>query len=380
MYFRMSDIAVYHPILDTRGGGEAVCLRTIEAIQDDHDVTIYSLNSPNLDKLNEYFNTSVESVELRSLGIQGELIKAGGNLIYDLTSRPTRRLQGALSYPYVDNRDHDLVFSTYNEFGFESPAVQYIDFPNFGPNFESEPEGVVERIYGNVCNMVYQGSDKDVQNSKLLVNSGWSADIVENVYGVRPEIVYPPVDTSVFNPRPWDERENGFVSIGRADPVKRPLKMMRIIEQLVNRGHDVHLHWIGSVGDTAYGEKVRKYAAEIDEVTLEERVPFAQLTEMVSTHKYGLHGRVNEHFGIAVAEILAGGALPFVHNSGGPREIVGEMDDVLYQDVDEAVSKIVEVMEGSNGNKILRDLPDAEEMFGLKRFRRNIKASISDKI
>jgi glycosyltransferase involved in cell wall biosynthesis len=101
---------------------------------------------------------------------------------------------------------------------------------------------------------------------------------------------------------------------------------------------------------------------------------------MVSTHKYGLHGRVNEHFGIAVAETLAGGALPFVHKSGGPREIVGEDDRVLYQDIGEAVSKVDEVLTESDGDEILEDLPDAEEKFGLKRFRRDIRGAVEDVI
>lgn len=376
----MADIAVYHPYLDTRGGGEAICMRTLEALQDDHRLTLYSFNDPDFGMLNDYFNTTVTSIKYQSLGQRGEMLRRGGELIQRLTHQPTRRLQAALSCSYVDHQDHDLVISTYNEFGFESPAVLYIDFPNFGPQFESEPESTVERIYGTICNVAHRGTKEQIQNSTLLTNSEWSANIIENIYDARPEVIYPPIDTSVFNPQPWEDRKDGFVSIGRADPVKRPLKVMNIIDEITKRGHDIHLHWVGAVGDDTYGQKVRRRAAKTEAVTLEGKVPFEKLAELVSTHKYGLHGRINEHFGMAVAELLAGGTIPFVHDSGGQREIVGGSEQVVYSDVEDAVFKIESVLENTDGRHIRNSLPDPEAMFGLERFRHNIRAVVSQAV
>lgn len=373
----MADIAVYHPYLDTRGGGEACCMRTLEALQNGHDLTVYSLNNPDWSTLNNQFNTTVNNVEHQMLGIRGEALRRGGELLQQLTNQPTRRLQAALSYSYVDHQDHDLIISTYNEFGFQSPSVLYIDFPNFGPQFESEPESTIERLYGTICNIAHRGTKEQIRNSTLVANSEWSADIVEEIYKTQPQVIYPPVNTSEFDPLPWKDREDGFISIGRADPVKRPLNVMKIIEKLTERGHDVHLHWIGAVGDDAYGRRVRQRASQIEGVTLEGRVPFKKLANMVSTHKYGLHGRINEHFGIAVAELLSGGALPFVHDSGGQREIVGRSERVVYSDVQDAVVTIESVLEREDGHNIRDNLPDPEAMFGLERFQRDIRAVIS---
>lgn len=374
----MADVAIYHPYLDTRGGGEACCMRFLEALQDEHELTLYSLNNPNLDILNEQFNTAVDRIELRSLGAHGRALYRGGELVHQLTNQPTRRLQAALSYSYVDRQDHDLVISTYNEFGFESQALLYIDFPNFGPQFQSRPESAIQRIYGTVCNISHRGTKEQIRSSTLLTNSEWSADAIENVYDTRPQVVYPPVDTSGFNPQSWSEREDGFISIGRADRIKRPLKVMEIFEELTQRGHDLHLHWFGTVGDGAYGRRVRQRAAEIEEVTLEGKVPFERVAEMASTHKYGLHGCPDEHFGIAVAELLAGGALPFVPDGGGQREIVGRSERVVYRDVEDAVSKIEAVLANANGREIREGLPDVEATFGLERFRRQIRAAVSE--
>lgn len=373
----MADIAVYHPYLDTRGGGEACCMRTLEALQNGHDLTVYSLNNPDWSTLNNQFNTTVNNVEHQMLGIRGEALRRGGELLQQLTNQPTRRLQAALSYSYVDHQDHDLIISTYNEFGFQSPSVLYIHFPHFGPQFKSEPESTIERLYGTICNIAHRGTKEQIRNSTLVANSEWSADIVEEIYKTQPQVIYPPVNTSEFDPLPWKDREDGFISIGRADPVKRPLNVMKIIEKLTERGHDVHLHWIGAVGDDAYGRRVRQRASQIEGVTLEGRVPFKKLANMVSTHKYGLHGRINEHFGIAVAELLSGGALPFVHDSGGQREIVGRSERVVYSDVQDAVVTIESVLEREDGHNIRDNLPDPEAMFGLERFQRDIRAVIS---
>lgn len=376
----MADIAVYHPYLDARGGGEAICMRTLEALQNEHELSVYSLNDPDFDVLNDQFNTKVAHVEKRSFGNRGQAIRHGGELVRRITNRPTRRLQAALSYSYVDRQNHDLIVSTYNEYGFESPSLLYIDFPNFGPQFESEPESAIESIYGTICNVAHRGTKEQVRESTLLANSEWSANIVEKVYDVRPQVLYPPVDTSGFDPRSWEKREDGFISIGRADPVKRPLKVIDIFERVRQRGHDVHLHWLGAVGDGEYGRKVQRRAAETEAVTLEGRVPFEDLAEMVSTHKYGLHGRINEHFGIAVAELLAGGTIPFVHDSGGQREIVGWSERVVYQNVQDAVSKIESILEDPDGRRIRDRLPNAKATFGLERFRRDIRAVVAQAV
>ena len=42
-----------------------------------------------------------------------------------------------------------------------------------------------------------------------------------------------------------------------------------------------------------------------------------ELLQLASRQRYGLHAMQDEHFGIAVGDMLRAGCLPFVHNSGG---------------------------------------------------------------
>jgi glycosyltransferase involved in cell wall biosynthesis len=52
---------------------------------------------------------------------------------------------------------------------------------------------------------------------------------------------------------------------------------------------------------------------------------------------------VDEHFGMAVAEMARAGCITFAHASGGPREIL-EDARLLYDDADDAVAKILAVL------------------------------------
>jgi glycosyltransferase involved in cell wall biosynthesis len=45
---------------------------------------------------------------------------------------------------------------------------------------------------------------------------------------------------------------------------------------------------------------------------------------------------LDEHFGIAIAEMMTAGCIVFSHNSGGPPEILND-DRQLYDDVEEGV-------------------------------------------
>ena len=64
----MAEIGVVHMDLMSKGGGEAVSMNVLEALQDEHDVTLLTLTEPDLDELNAYFNTAVESVTVRQAG------------------------------------------------------------------------------------------------------------------------------------------------------------------------------------------------------------------------------------------------------------------------------------------------------------------------
>ena len=177
----------------------------------------------------------------------------------------------------------------------------------------------------------------------------------------------PPIDTSNLSADiPWEKREDGFVFVGRIHPCKRIDELIEMLEQVRNNGHDIHFHVIGPRDEDVpqYYEKIESLSAKHDFVTLEGPIYGESLNKMLQQHKYGINGAPGEQFGMAVAEMVHAGMIPFVPNSGGQREIVGEESRVMFNLSDEAVEKISTILSDSNINNIKESFPDIEEEYG----------------
>ena len=75
-----------------------------------------------------------------------------------------------------------------------------------------------------------------------------------------------------------------------------------------------------------------------DWVFLEGGVHGPQKRELIAGHRLGVHGRKNEAFGSAVAEMVEAGCIPLAPDAGGQTEIAGISDLIDTTDV-EAVDK-----------------------------------------
>jgi hypothetical protein len=90
-------------------------------------------------------------------------------------------------------------------------------------------------------------------------------------------------------------------------------------------------------------------------VRIHENLSRADLIALMSQCRYGIHALIDEHFGIAPAEMARAGCIPFVHNSGGQVEIVGRDERLCYTTTTEAAAKFVSVMRNQAWQQELRD-------------------------
>ncbi|EMA47330.1 group 1 glycosyl transferase [Halococcus saccharolyticus DSM 5350] len=347
----------------------------LEALQDHYDVTLLSLTNPDISGLNSYYNTAVseQKIEIQQIGWMTPAL-------YKSTKR-FHLMKNALVSRLVAQRsdEFDLIFCTYNELSLSGRSLQYIHMPHFRRWAKNENTDSSSGIYDEISKLIEGFDMKMIGSSRLLANSAWTAGVTEETYGTRPEVVYPPVDTTEFVNTPWTERENGFVTIGRLVPYKNVLRSINITKRLRDRGHDTHIHVIGPSLDSSYAERIKTVARDHDFVRLEGEISRTKLVELVSTHRYGIHGTDHEHFGMAVAELAAGGTIPFVPNGGGQREIVHERAELLYETADEAVGKIDRVLSNPKlQTGLSRQLNDIEERFGRDRFRKEIRKLVEE--
>jgi glycosyltransferase involved in cell wall biosynthesis len=375
----MARIAVAHADLMAKGGSESVCTNALEALQGVHEVTLLTLTSPDLNELNRYFRTEVRDVDVRRPGWTTHLLRR--------VDASQDILRNALLNRFVaECRDEfDLVVSTDDELSVRGPLVQYVHAPRFARLAVSKRVGE-DRFRDHVYDRLtwkYGGYDPEqVRSSTLLANSEWVADVVQDAYDERPTVVHPPVDTRGFEAEstPWIDREPGFVAVGRLAPEKNVLRNVEIVDRVRDRGHDVHLHLVGPEADGEYAREVEAAAADREHVHLDGEVSREKLVELVSTHRYGLHAARYDGFSTAVAELVAGGTVPFVPARGSQRDVVGS-DDLTYDTAEEAAEKIDRVLSSPDRARNLhRTIPEVEDRFGRRRFHRMMREVVAEEL
>lgn len=358
----------------TRGGGaEQVCVHVLAALSEEYDVTLVTLRPPDLAALADYYDVPLDPgrVRVRRLGrVPPRALETLGDPLFTLKQALFARLLRGVADEY------DLVVSAEGELPLPERGVQYVHDPLFAHWLDPDRDpGPVDRVYDALTRRLAGFDPEAVTRHALLTNTAWTADRFEAVYGARPTVCHPPVDVAEFEPRPWDERENGFVVLGRVDPSKRVLECVETVRRLRERGHDVHVHVVGppSPSHPGYVERVRE-ASEASFVHYEGALDRDALVELLSTHRYGLHGRTDETFGIVVAEFAAAGALPFVPAGGGQVEIVRDHPDLVYEGVDDAVRTIDRVLSTPALAAELRTVVgDVDERFGPERFAATVR-------
>jgi glycosyltransferase involved in cell wall biosynthesis len=212
-----------------------------------------------------------------------------------------------------------------------------------------------------------------------LVNSGWTGRLVESVYGIDSITVFPPAP-GTFPDNPWEKREDGFVMIGRLAANKNYDWGLKVLSVVRTKFPQVRMHIVV----TSFGEP-RDYVAFLRAlvqansswVTLHADLPRGELAALATRQRYGMHAQVDEHFGMAVAEMLRAGCIPFVHDSGGPPEIVGHDSRLIYESAEDAAEKITLVLGNPAVQENIRQrLALQKDFYSTETFMRAIRTEV----
>ncbi len=350
-------ILMIQPSLQPPGGGNGVCCWMLQALRDDYALGVLSWRPVELAPINEHFGTTLRPSDLRCL------------LYPPLLRRFTDRLPGAwsllktfmlLKWSRTIQPCFNLLISAHNEADLGRPGIQYIHYPwNYFPRPSADQRWYANRVTSALYYRLLPGfldySRDRVKQNLTLVNSDWTGKLVKDLYpGIETRTLYPPV-LGDFPSIPWERREEGFICLGRISPEKEIEKVIRILNLVRNKGRPVHLHIVGPEDNLEYASLIRtiaqKHAAWVE---LTGTLPRAELSRLIAAHRYGIHGMSEEHYGMAVAEMVQAGCIVFVPNGGGQVEIVGRHEPLLYQTEAEAAEKIVRVLKSTQEQDRLR--------------------------
>lgn len=149
---------------------------------------------------------------------------------------------------------------------------------------------------------------------QLIANSAYTANSLRRLYGRDPDaVVYPGVDTSVFQPGVVEGRY--AVTVARLAPEKGLERLLRLWRDLP----DVPLHVVGG-GEPAYVQRLREQAP----VGVVFRGPIhpRALAAIYAEASLAVFAARGEEFGIAPLEAMASGLAVIAWRDGGLVETV----------------------------------------------------------
>jgi glycosyltransferase involved in cell wall biosynthesis len=367
----MKRVLMVQPSMNPPGGGNSVAAWMLEALRSDHRITLLTWEIPRLEAINRFYGTSLHPSDFE-LTLMPRLLRA----IARWTPTPMALVKD--NYLLLRCRrmagNFDVVISVNNEVDVGRRGIQYIHYPKLSLRPEVDLRWF-HRIPFVVDAYRWLGfrptgfSVERMRRNLSLVNSDFIGARVRALHGVETVTLFPPI-AGAFPAVPWECRENGFVCIGRISPEKRIEQIIGILSKVRGSGLAPHLHIVGTPGGDAYAAFIRDCVdANRSWVTMHENLPREQLAQLVASHRYGIHAMDEEHFGMAVAEMVRAGCIVFAPNNGGPVQILGGDEPLLYSSVQDAVEKIGLTMRGRERQKELGDsLAQHGALFSAERF------------
>ena len=352
-----------------RGGSEATAMWTLQALQREgrFELTFATMHTPDFNVLNSVYGTNVDptSITLKLIPTV-PFVKSLSRLTHlqlALFQRACRKVASL----------YELCISTYNFVDFARPGIQIIGDLSFDDRLERQLEPhslsaarhrdtIIRRAYLRFGDLVRGDKQRPLakRTDVVLANSRWTADIIYRSLHVKSTaVIYPPVCIPAENPddqHSMAERDAlSFVCLGRVSSEKNIDGMIHILQRVRAAGYPVTLTIIGKLGEDGYGKKISALIQDNQDWIRAPGFLDAQHRDReLRTHAFGIHGRTAEPFGIAVAEMSGSGCVTFVPANGGALEIISDQR-LQYSDPDEAVTKIIAMLNDHESVSVLRD-------------------------
>jgi len=291
---------VYDPYLDTLGGGERYTLSVARVMVDlGYEVDLLWDDEEILEKLGRRFGMDVSEVCVKKNFLRGV-----GSL-----ERWRRMKEYDLSF-WVSDGSVPFLFAKKNLLHFQVP------FSGVGGG-------------GFLAKLKFRKIDE------VVCNSEFTRRVIEREYEVKGVVVYPPVAVGGFRPL---KKKNLILSVGRFSQLKQAKRqdvLIEVFRKMIDGGFEgwkLVLAGGSEVGKGEYFDRLLR-RAEGYPIEVVENPSFDKLKILYGGAKifwsaagFGVDEEREaervEHFGMAVVEAMAAGAVPVVYWAGGHKEIV----------------------------------------------------------
>ena len=380
----MKRVLLVQPSMQPPGGGNGVAAWVLQALVPDHRVTVLSWRPVEIEPINRFFGTHLNRSDFDTI-----IVPRSWRMLVDHLPVPATLIKLSLLMRFTRrvSDGFDVLFGVYNETDYGRRGIQYVHYPTYlRPRPEVDlrwyhppPAGL--NVYYALADRIADFSLERMKQNLTLVNSDWTGEHVHRFLGIGTRTLYPPV----VDPAPgvsWSERRNGFLAVGRISPEKEYERVMKILARVRERIPDVTLTIVGTWDRHArrYFNSLTTLATSLGSwIQFRDNLTRNDVRQLMASHRYGIHGMREEHFGMAPAELARAGAIVWVPRGGGQMEIVGNEPSLMYESDDDAIAKIMRTLSDAGEQQRLRDhLANVSEQFSTSNFMRQVREIVDN--
>lgn len=375
----MTRVLLVQPSLQPPGGGNGVAAWVLQALVRTHRVTVLSWRPVEIDPINRFFGTSLRSGDFDTI-----VVPRSWSWIPDHLPVPATLIKLSLLMRYTRrvSDGFEVLFGAYNETDYGRRGIQYVHYPTYlrpRPDVDLRwyhPPQSGLNLYYAFADWIAHFSLERMTRNVTLVNSNWTGEHVRKFLGIHSRTLYPPVVDPAPG-LPWSERRNAFLAVGRISPEKKYERIMQILARVREQVPGITLTIVGTWDrhSRGYFRSLTSLAASLGSwIQFRDNLQRDEVRALMASHRYGIHGMREEHFGMAPAEQARAGMIVWVPRGGGQMEIVGDEPALMYDSDDDAVEKIARTMAAPPEQEHLRrHLHSVSEQFSTDRFMQQVR-------
>lgn len=330
-------IGIFDPYLDDLGGGEKYMMTIAQILSKNNIVTLFWDHPDDLIPLTERFALDLSRVKTEKN-------------IFSSNISFTKRL--------LESRKYDAIII------LSDGSIPLLASKKLFVHIQ-QPLRQFEK--GTLKNMI-----KLSRVTKFFCNSEYTKSFISNSFGLKTEILYPPVDLKPKNLK----KENIVLHVGRfrvknvgVDDYKKQRVMVGSFKEMVDKGLK-NWKFVLAVSVKKEDEKeFNKLKESVKKYPIEFLINKSndELWDIYSKSKIYWHAsgygedlekfpEYAEHFGISTVEAMGAGCVPVVINAGGQKEIVeNNVNGLTWDNLDELKLHTIKLIEDE---KLLLKLSD----------------------
>lgn len=342
-------IAIYNPYLETKGGGEKVCLAlaSVLAGQEGYEVSLLTHNDTDLDELAAYFHIDLSRVKVIYINFETVVVKILHRL--PIPGRLRNFFLDYKVYRFIKRYRFDLFVNCCYQSNLPNPSKTGVYMCMFPQQLNRQAGlGFARNTYLMIMSGLYRlflhPAHKNAIDSyqTITANSHYTQEHIKKRWGRDSSIIYPICENMQIKSREAKKKKI-ILNVGRffANSGENHHKRQDVLLETFTKMTELHklgweLHFAGSVAEDVaalkYILQLIKYGQNLP-VFFHFNASFSELRQLYNEatiywHATGYgsdaikHPEKQEHFGIVTVEAMSAGCIPIVIDSAGQKESV----------------------------------------------------------